>query len=274
MLQCEHQKVVTQQATNIRAVALPAEHGGWALIIEPIALGLLVAPSIAGLFIGAGALASFLARHPLRLAVADRRKNRILKRTSLADRFALLYVTLAIVFLTIAVVSAPRKFLLPFIMAGPLLLIQFLYDASGHSRKLIPEVVGALAAGSIATAIALAGGWSRPTAFALWIIVACRHVPTILYLRVLLSRRRQKRRPTVNGSVIAVQLLPLIAVYLLQFFKIAPAVAIVVFAILFVRAVIGLFNQADPTPKKLGISEIAFGTFAVLMVAAGYQFGW
>jgi len=52
-------EVVTQQATNIRAVALPAEHGGWALIIEPIALGLLVAPSITGLFIGAEALASF-----------------------------------------------------------------------------------------------------------------------------------------------------------------------------------------------------------------------
>ena len=92
--------------------------------------------------------------------------------------------------------------------------------------------------------------------FALWIIVACRHVPTILYLRVLLSRRRQKRRPTVNGSALAVQLLPLIAVYLLLSFKIAPAIAIVVFAILFVRAIIGLFDQAELTPKKLGISEI------------------
>lgn len=265
---------MTQQTTNIRAVALPAEHGGWALIIESVALGLLVAPSVAGLFIGAGAVAVFLARHPLRLAVADRRRNRILNRTSLADRFALLYVTLAAVFFTLAVARPPREFLLPFIIAGPLLFIQFLYDINGHGRKLIPEVVGALAAGSISTAIALAGGWSRSTAFALWIIIACRHVPTILYLRVLLSRRRQKRRPTTNRSVIAVQLLPLIAVYLLLFFKIAPAITIVVFAILFVRAVIGLFNQAKPTPKQLGLSEIAFGTFAVLMVAAGYQFGW
>jgi hypothetical protein len=65
-----------------------------------------------------------------------------------------------------------------------------------------------------------------------------------------------------------------IAVCLLLFFRLAPALAIVVFAILFVRAVIGLLNQTEPTPKKLGISEIVFGTFAVLMVAAGYQFGW
>lgn len=265
---------MTRPTTNIRAVALPAEHGGWALIVEPIALGLLVAPSFAGLFIGAGALAAFLARHPLKLAIGDRRKARILNRTSLADRFALLYVTLAIVFFAIAVTSLPREFLLPFVIAGPLVFIQFLYDARGHSRDLVPEVAGALAVGSISTAIALAGGWSRPTALALWIIVACRHVPTILYLRVLLGRRRQKQRARVNGAVIVVQLLPLIAVYVLLSFKIAPVVAMLVFAILFGRAVIGLLNQAEPTPKILGISEIVFGAFTVLMVSAGYRFGW
>jgi len=101
---------MTQQATNIRAVALPAEHGGWALIVEPIALGLLVAPSLTGLFIGAGALASFLVRHPLKLAVGDRRKKHILKRTSLADRFVLLYLMLATIFFTITVASLPREF--------------------------------------------------------------------------------------------------------------------------------------------------------------------
>jgi hypothetical protein len=78
----------------------------------------------------------------------------------------------------------------------------------------------------------------------------------------------------VNVAVVVVQSLPLIAVYLLLSFKIAPAIAMVVFAILFVRAIIGLFNQAEPIPRKIGISEIAFGTFAVLMVSAGYRFGW
>ena len=259
---------------KIRAVALPAEHGGWALIIEPIVLGLLVEPSIGGLFIGVGALACFLARHPLKVATGDRRRNRVLKRTSLADRFALFYAILAIVFFAIAVGRAEQEFFLPLLIATPFLLVQFIYDALGHSRKLIPEIAGALAAGSVATAIALAGGWSKPTAYALWIIVTCRHVPTILYLRVLLSRRRQKQRAMVNGAVVTVQLLALIAVLLLLFFKIAPALAIVVFAILFVRAVIGLLNPSVPVPKKLGISEIAFGAFVVVTVFAGYRLGW
>lgn len=186
----------------------------------------------------------------------------------------MLYVTFAIVFFGIAIIGADREFLLPFLIAGPIVLVQFLYDAFGQSRKLIAEIAGGIAVGSIATAIALAGGWSRPTAYAPWIIVACRNVPTILYLRVLLQRRREKQRVTVDGAVIAVQLLALIAVFFLLFFKIAPALLIVVFAILFVRAVIGLLHSSVPVPKKLGISEIAFGAFVVLAVFAGYRLGW
>ncbi|HSE29977.1 MAG TPA: YwiC-like family protein [Pyrinomonadaceae bacterium] len=263
------------QVTRFRAVALPPEHGGWALIIEPIVLGLLVAPSMVGLFISLAALACFLARHPIKVAIGDRRRKRLLQRTSLADRFALLYVTLAVVFFSTAVgITADRGFLLPLVIALPLIVIQLLYDVRGQSRKAIPEILGALAVGSISTAIALAAGWSKATAYALWIIIACRHVPTILYLRVLLNRRREKQRPMVNGTVVVVQVLALIAIIVLLFFKIAPASAILVFAILFIRAVVGLFNHRAPTPKQLGISEIIFGAFAVLMVYAGYLLGW
>ena len=263
-----------QPVIKIRAVALPAEHGGWALIIEPIVLGLLLAPSISGVFIGLAALACFLTRHPLKVAAGDRRRNRVVKRTTLADRFALIYALLAIVFFAIAVSRTKPDFLLPFLIATPFLLVQFIYDARGHSRRLLPEIAGAYATGSIATAIALAGGWSKPTAYALWIIVACRNVPTILYLRVLLSRRRQEPRAMANGAVVAVQLLALLVVLLLLFFKIAPTLAIVVFAILFVRAVIGLVDASVPVPKKVGISEILFGAFVVLTVFLGYRLGW
>jgi hypothetical protein len=72
----------------------------------------------------------------------------------------------------------------------------------------------------------------------------------------------------------AVQLFALFAVILLLYFRIAPALTIVVFAMLFVRAVTGLLNQNVPTPKKLGISEIVFGALTVLAVGAGYRLGW
>lgn len=237
-------------------------------------LGLLVAPSVVGLFISFAAFVCFLARHPVKIAIGDRRKKLILRRTSLADRFAFVYITLAVIFFAIAAATAARGSLLPLFIAAPLLFVQFFYDALGHSRKLIPEIAGAIAVGSISTAIALAAGWSKPTAYALWIIIACRHVPTILYLRVLLGRRRERQRALVTGAVIFVQLLAVAAVLILLYLKIAPALAVVVFAILFLRALVGLLRSTAPVPKKLGISEIVFGAFAVLTVGAAYRFGW
>ena len=36
-----------------RSVAIPTEHGGWGLTLEPVVLGLAVAPSLAGIALGA-----------------------------------------------------------------------------------------------------------------------------------------------------------------------------------------------------------------------------
>ena len=47
---------------RIRSIALPTEHGGWGFTLEPILLGLLVAPSAAAWEISAAALGIFLAR--------------------------------------------------------------------------------------------------------------------------------------------------------------------------------------------------------------------
>src|SRR3989304_8628992 len=60
---------------RMRLVALPAEHGGWGLLMEPIALGLAVAPTAAGAVLGPAALGGVLARHPPKIALADRRRS-------------------------------------------------------------------------------------------------------------------------------------------------------------------------------------------------------
>ena len=42
-----------------RSVAVPSEHGGWGFTLEPGALGAALAPSIAGVLLGVGALLAF-----------------------------------------------------------------------------------------------------------------------------------------------------------------------------------------------------------------------
>src|SRR5215510_13317849 len=77
-----------------RTVVLPREHGGWSLIAEPALLGLLVAPSWAGLALGLAGLLAFLARQPLRLYLVDRTRSRSLPRTALAAEVAFVELTL------------------------------------------------------------------------------------------------------------------------------------------------------------------------------------
>lgn len=61
---------------RVRTVALPVEHGGWSLTLEPVALGLLVAPSRAGFLLAVATVGAFLLRHPLKIVADDRRRGR------------------------------------------------------------------------------------------------------------------------------------------------------------------------------------------------------
>src|SRR5512132_420742 len=122
---------------RLRPIALPAEHGGWGLLFEPIVLGMLLAPSWVGLFISVTATGLFLARHPFKVAIGDWSRNRHLARTGLAARFALLYFVIATLALAFAIKTGGAGFLLPLIFATPSALIQLFHDSVGRSRTLI-----------------------------------------------------------------------------------------------------------------------------------------
>ncbi|MBK8334978.1 MAG: YwiC-like family protein [Acidimicrobiaceae bacterium] len=51
--------------STLRSVALPTEHGGWGLTLEPVLLGLLLRWSGAGLCLGVAAFVAFMAAHPV-----------------------------------------------------------------------------------------------------------------------------------------------------------------------------------------------------------------
>jgi YwiC-like protein len=63
------------------AVALPSEHGGWSLTLEPALLALLVAPNWSGLALAAVAAVAFVVRTPVKCVLVDRWRHRRLPRT-------------------------------------------------------------------------------------------------------------------------------------------------------------------------------------------------
>ena len=190
-----------------RSVALPIEHGAWGFLLEPALLGLLVAASWAGVALVLAALAALLLQTPLSLALTDVRRGRSAPRTALAWRFALAYGALLLLALAAALTLVGHaSVLLPALLAAPLAALQLGFDARGRAREFVPEAAGAVAMGSLAACVALAGGWSLLPALGLWALLAARAVPAIIYVRARLRLERGEpidRRPTATAHLAA-----------------------------------------------------------------------
>jgi hypothetical protein len=261
------------QPVRLKAVALPVEHGGWGLLGEPLLLGLLAAPSAPGAAIGLTAASAFLARHPLKLAIADWRQRRRTARTRAAERFALVYGGLALGGLAFAVAArASRGWWLPLAAAGPLAVVQFLDDVRSQGRRPLPELLGGLALGSIAASEMLAAGWSLTGSLSAWALVAAKSGGAILYVRARL--RCDRGLPIGRAAVVVVHAAGVLAALGLAAAGLTPWLAAAGLGVLFARAAHGLsrFHQRA-RPQVVGVMELGYGLTFVVMTTAGYALG-
>jgi hypothetical protein len=256
---------------RLRSVALPVEHGGWGMLGEPLLLGLLVAPSIAGLGVALAAVFAFLARHPFKLAAADWRQGRHTARTAAATRFAVVYAGLAAAGLALAARSSSGWWL-PLVAAAPLALAQLAHDVRHQGRLLFPELLGGVALGSVASAALLAGGSALPAAAALWALVAARETAAILYVRARL--RLDRDLAASRAGAFFVHTLGIALSLALAAARLAPWLAAAAFVLLLARAAYGLSRfRRRVRPQVVGITEMAYGLAFVLALAIGYRLG-
>jgi hypothetical protein len=256
----------------LRALALPSEHGGWGLLVEPIALGLLLAPSAPGACLGLAASAAFLARHPLKLVAGDRRRGTRHARTALAERVALGYLLVAAAALAGALALAAAALWVPLALAAPLAAVQLFSDARGRSRDVAAELAGSVALASSVAVIGLAGGLPMRIALALWLVLAARAVSSVLYVR---ARIRLDRGIDAGlRSVYASHLAGLAIAGALVLLGDAPWLAVLALAVLSGRAVLGVSKLRRPLrPRMLGLQELGYGVLTVLLLALGYALG-
>ena len=249
---------------------MPTEHGGWGLLFEPLIIGLIVAPSWAGLPLALALVSLFLLRHPLKIALSDRWRGVHYPRTDFAQWIAGFYGILAMFGGAIGLALAEHTFWQPLAMVILLALVQLSYDVRLRSRELIPEVAGTLAAAAVAPVLASAAGWQIGAWLALWILVAFRGLAATLYVR---ARLRLERGATSGGSwVIGIHVLAVVAVAGMASFKWVPWLALVGLLLMLVRAVTGLSGIRHPSrPRDIGIREFAYGAAFVALVSAGYR---
>ncbi len=257
---------------RLRTLALPAEHGSWGFLLEPIVLGLVLSPTPAGAWLALAAACAFLARHPLKLVLGDRRRGTTAPRTAVAARVALAYAAAALAAFGTALALSPAPVWIPVLLASPLAALALVRDAAGQSRDLAAELSGAAALAASVSAIALAGGWSLPAALLLWLVLAARDATAILYVRARI--RLDRGVPAGTQLVLASHGLLLIAGAGLAALAALPWLAVAAFAALLARAAYGVSKRRAPLkPKQLGQQELGFGGLVLLLLTLGYGLG-
>ena len=248
----------SQPRVRLRPIALPAEHGSWALVLEPVVLGLLVAPSWEGLLLSLGVVAGFLTRRPLKVIQGEWGRAHS-RRWRIAWGFALGYGVIAVVGVvgTVALVGfAP---MVPLVGVIPLLAAFLAYDFTRQSRSWQAEMAGSVAFAAVAESVPMIGGWPLDTSLALSVVIVAR-------ARLRLEKDKPRNVPLVGGA----HVLGILSMWGLVYGQLLPALVLVPFLILLVRAGVGL----SPVRRRvrvntIGFMEIGFGLLTILSVVIG-----
>jgi hypothetical protein len=253
---------------KIRSVAMPTEHGGWGFTLEPILLGLLVAPSASGWEISAAALGIFLARRPVKIFSSDLVRRRWLPRSTVALVFSIIFGGLAIAGVVGAFVTTQGPFLIPVALAAPFAFVALRADAHSRSHALLAELSGAIAMGATVAAITVSSGWDLLPSLGLWLVLAARDVAAIVLVRGQVRRSKGKLVDTTKiylaqaGSVTVIAIVAALGV--------VPWLSVVAVGLVGIVAVISL-NRSPIPAKTIGWTQMVLGLAVVLVTAAGFH---
>lgn len=257
---------VRKERSTLRAVAVPAEHGGWGLTAEPVLLGLLVAPTLAGFCMGLAAVLAFLARTPLKVALVDAYRHRALPRTRVARSVFAVEGMVIVGLGTVAALRGQSGFWWPLVVAAPVLGTELIYDMRSRGRRLVPELAGAIGIGGVAAAIILTGGRSPSIAIAAWLVLGARGISAIVTVRDQVGGLHGK--PRNPGSVLVADLVAVAIVAGAVGWepRILPGTIAVLVAIAVQR---GLGGRPTPRAVILGLRQTGLGLLVVIATAVG-----
>jgi hypothetical protein len=254
---------------NLRNIALPVEHGGWGFLLEPLLLGLLLAPTAAAVTLALAVVAAFLLRQPVKVILQDRRRRYSSPRTQAAWRFTLLYSAIAFFGGAATLWLAGLSWLLAPLIALPFGVVFLYYDLTQPGRTWQAELSAPIALASAAAGIVLIDGWPLLPALAIWGALTARSVPSILFVR---ARLRLDRGKAVNVMLpILAHVLGLLVVLLLIWQDLLPLVAGIPFVLLLIRAIHGVSPlRLRMSVKAIGFIELGLGILLVLFIVTGY----
>jgi len=257
---------------RVRTIVLPAEHGAWGFLFEPIVLGMAVAATPAGACLGVACVGAFLMRRPLKVFTKTRMPVSQSRKRQIAATAVAGYGLAAALAFSAAVLLGGWQPVLPLVAMSPFVAVFLLYDTRNQSRQLVPELAGPPGLAAVAVSMAIAAGWSWPAATTLWVLLMARTIPSVTYIRARL--RLEKGKPFAVTPVVIVHVVSTAAAAWLWREGLAPLAAVIALGVLFARAMVGLsplrrFHRA----KQVGVFEVVLGALYIAAVAVGYRIG-
>jgi hypothetical protein len=261
--QSEH---VVGERAGWRTVAMPSEHGGWGLTLEPVLLGLIVAWSGAGVALGVAAFTAFLLRTPAKLVAVDVRRGRWLDRSRLALRIAIVELVVLGSAAAWALASAGWSWLAPVAIASPLVAVELSFDVRSRGRRLLPELCGAVGIAAVAASIVLAAGRGDGLAVGVWLVLAARALGAIPFVRVQIMRLRRGQGPVWQSDVAQVMSIAVAAAAVIGDRRLLAGLA----GVVMLAVTQSSWVRRVPIPaKQVGLRQMAIGLALVAVTAVG-----
>ena len=247
-------------------MVLPKEHGSWSLAFEPVALGLLAAPSKAGIPLAMSACAVFFLRRPLKLLLQTKPDP----RRPLAAFCVGILMLLATAGLAFAARFGGAAQLWPLIPAACAGAFFVWFDAQNEGREGAAEITGATSFALLPAVFASLAGWRWESSLALAAVMLARSLPTVLLVRALL--RRAKDQAFATAPVLLAAVFSTGILFWLAGLSLMPLLAVATSVLLLARAIWYLSpNHPRLSAQQLGFVESILGAAAVVTAAIGWH---
>jgi hypothetical protein len=251
--------------TRESSAFLPKEHGSWSLALEPLALGLLVAPSLGGAALALAAISGFFARRPAKAVLVPGS----IARPGAPVAFALLTLCAASGLIEAALLGGFRS-LWALLLAAPFGVLFLFFDFRQEARAVAAELAGASAFSLLPAALASLAGWNPRSALALAAVMCARSVPTVIALRCAVRIGKGRAAGRLAPAAAASAALALLIA--LAWLSLAPWVPAGLAMLLVVRwMVLARLRPAALTARALGMTEAAIGVVYVAGAALAYR---
>ena len=253
-------------ASSLKDVVMPKEHGSWSLAFEPIALGLLIAPSGGGGWLALALSAGFFARRPLRLSAHERQAN----RRAVAVTALMICALIALLSMTAAVWvggTAWLGWLAPVAIAA---VVFAHFDRKGAGREEAAEIAGSAAFALVPGAIAILGGLTPWQALGVALLSLSRSVPSVLCVRSFL--RAKKTGVRQNALALATACVAVASAAVLYARDLVPFFGLAFMLVLALRAfaLLSIF-RLPLRARTLGMTEAVLGVAFVAVIAIAWH---